>query len=84
MIAAQACWVTGREPVDRAHVLKDRSVGGGPDGLAALHHEVHMDFDDGLLDDAHFQKRHGVSRADIRARAALEYASWLLDESEAA
>ena len=84
VIAAQACWVTGRMPVDRAHVLRDRSVGGGPDGLAALHHEVHMDFDDGLLDDAHFQARWGKSRADIRGRAVQEYAAWLLAEDGAA
>ncbi len=79
VVAAQACWVSGMTPVDRAHVLKDRSVGGGPEGLAPLHRLVHTDFGDGLLSDAAFQKRWGVSRADIRARAISEYAAWLLD-----
>jgi hypothetical protein len=83
VIAAQACWVTGKSPVDRAHVVRDRSVGGGPEGLAALHREVHTDFGDGLLTDAAFFRRWKVSRADIRARAVQEYAAWLLSEEVA-
>ena len=79
VIRAQPCWVSGRYPVDRAHVGRKRSVGAGPEMLAALHREVHTDFDDELLSDRAFQRRWRVSRADIRARAKLEYAAWLKD-----
>ncbi|MEQ1573093.1 MAG: hypothetical protein ABL993_02495 [Vicinamibacterales bacterium] len=82
-ITSLACLVTGRSPVDPAHVLGDRSTGAGPEGMAPLSREVHDDFDDGLLDDAHFQKRHGVSRADIRAWAVQHRAEWDAEHAEA-
>jgi hypothetical protein len=75
-IMSLACIVTGRSPVHPAHVLGDRSTGAGPEGMAPLAPEVHSDFDDGLLDDEHFQRRHGVSRADIRAWAIQHRAEW--------
>ena len=83
VVAAQACWVTGRWPVHRAHVVGTRGAGHGPEALAALDPEVHRDFDDGLLSDAAFQRRWKQSRADIRARAIQEYEHWLLNEEAA-
>lgn len=76
VIAAQACWVTGRMPVHRAHVVGTRAAGHGPEALAALDPEVHMSFDDGLVTDEAFQERWGTSRADIRKRAIEEHAAW--------
>jgi hypothetical protein len=77
-IASLACLVTGARPVDRAHVLRDRSVGGGPNGLAPLARVVHIDFDDGLLSDVAFERRWRVSRADIRAWAKASWETWCL------
>lgn len=79
-IATLACIVTGDEQVDRAHVLGTRGAGHGPEGLAPLSRLVHIDFDDGLLNDAAFEKRWGVSRADIRAWAIEHHEEWLAEQ----
>lgn len=83
-IKSLACIVTGRSPVEAAHVLRDRSVGGGPEGMAPLHEDVHRDFDDGMLRDHRFQERWGVSRADIRAWAVQHRAAWEAERAEEA
>lgn len=82
VIAAQACWVTGREPVHRAHVVGTKAAGHGPEALAALWWEVHQDFDSGMSDEA-FQRKWKVSRADIRAMAIERYAEWLEEHAAA-
>lgn len=81
-ITSLTCIVTGRSPVHPAHVLGDRSTGAGPEGMAPLWWEVHRDFDDGLLDDLHFQKHWGVSRADIRAWATSHRQAWEAESND--
>lgn len=67
--------VTGRRPVDPAHVLGTRGAGYGPEGMAPLYGVAHTDFDSSMSE-GRFEEKYGHTRAWIRARARLLDQEW--------
>lgn len=81
-ILSLRCLVTGRRPVDPAHVLGTRGAGAGPEGLAPLSREIHDAFDSSMTE-KRLMEVHGFTREPIREWARAHRAEWeagLLEE----
>lgn len=73
-IVTLPCVVTGRMPVDPAHVLGTRGAGAGSEGLCPLTREVHQDFDE--ASESAFKRKWGRTKAWVRARAQELEVEW--------